>query len=891
MTIMKRQFLPLALAAICCAHTVAAEPAKPNIVLIVADDLGCGDLSCYGATKIKTPNIDRLAAEGLRLTDAHAPAAVCNPSRYALLSGTYMLRAKPHGDYQLWFHEGQDTLPSVLKSAGYRTACIGKWHNGFGRGAEPDYNAELKPGPLEIGFDYFFGLPRSHNEPPFVFVENHRVYKWDAADPIRIIPHSEVVQRGLKDPAVAEHLKNFKVSEAELVKKGLKDWGWGISEGGKAAHDARPNEHIDDILATKAVDFIGTNKSQPFFVYLPFQAPHVPITPSREFQGTSQAGDYGDYIQQLDDCVGKVLDHLQTQGLSDNTLVFLSSDNGGLYLGEPLKAGHHCNASLLGQKTDAWEGGHRVPFIARWPGRIPTSTVGSQLFDLTDVMATLAAAAKIRLPEGAAPDSLDQLQVLLHPTVTPAVRTELLSQGTGGYVLRQSDWVYIPKQGSSGMTVQMPPGQPWGQPYANMGVTNSDITAQGKVKPDAPADQLYNLRDDPSEKTNVTLQHPERAKAMRARLDEILGKSASTPAKPRAAKPMLFANYYTWYSTGTGPNQTWTHWIRHPVAEEMAKEAKRTGKVVEKLGPDDIASVFWPLAGLYNSDDKEIVRWHIRLAKAAGIDAFLVDWWGPQNWGNVPGLTYQTFADVVLPIAAEEGFKVCMFDEPVNFRPLDQSKEWAATYLKQFKDNPAYLKIDGKPVYCIYQVPFNPGLTPEKFTELRAYVEERVGPVYWIVDAINNENDNFRIPEAWRPVAGISSFSFYGTFSIFEAHTYGQLAERYARVVQQAHEAGKKMLVPVHPGHDNMKSITPGDPRYEMPRRDGQTFRDFLRAATDAGADYVMVTSFNEWPESTCIEPSSSWNDPYQYLKILAEWKGVKFVKPEEPKRIQGTAK
>ena len=354
-------------------------------------------------------------------------------------------------------------------------------------------------------------------------------------------------------------------------------------------------------------------------------------------------------------------------------------------------------------------------------------------------------------------------------------------------------------------------------------------------------------------------------------------------------KPMLFANYYTWYATGPGPHKVWTHWVRQPVADAMNQEAKSTGKVVQQLGQKDIASVFWPLAGLYDSDDREIVRWHIRLAKAAGIDALLVDWWGPHNWGLVPGLPRFSFEDVVLPIAAEENFKVALLDEPVQFRDLNETRAWVAEYLKKYKDNPAYLKIDGKPVYYLYQVPFKPGLTPAKFAELRAYVEERVGPVYWIVDSISNTDDNFRIPEPWRPVAGIDAFSFYGTFSIFPAHTYEQLAGRYARVVKQAHDAGKKMLVPVHPGHDNLQE---GNPQhYEMPRRDGQTFRDYLRAATDSGADYVMVTSFNEWPESTCIEPSSSWNDPYQYLKILAEWKGVKFEKPEEPKRIQGAAK
>lgn len=346
-------------------------------------------------------------------------------------------------------------------------------------------------------------------------------------------------------------------------------------------------------------------------------------------------------------------------------------------------------------------------------------------------------------------------------------------------------------------------------------------------------------------------------------------------------KPLLFANYYTWYVAGSGPHQIWTHWVRHPVADAMNLEAKRTGQVVQSLKPDEIASVLWPLAGLYDSDNPEVVRWHIRLAKAAGIDALLVDWWGPGGWQRVPGLTKSVFEDVVLPIAAEEGFKVALLDEPVQFRPLEESKQWVAEYLGKYKDHPAYLKIDGKPVYYIYQVAFDPSLTPEKFEELRAYVENRIGPVYWIVDAISNSNDDFRIPAQWRPAAGIDAFSFYGTFSIFREYGYKYLADRYARVVKQAHDAGKKMCLPVHPGHNNLRTGNPS--HFEMPRNDGQTLRDYLQAATGAGADYVMVTSFNEWPESTVIEPSSSWKDPYQYLKILADWKGVKFRQPDEP--------
>ena len=482
---------------------------KPNILLVVADDLGYGDVGCYGATRIKTPNIDRLAGEGVRLSDAHSPAAVCQPTRYAILSGTYFLRAKRQGQQTLYFHEGQVTLPGLLKSAGYRTAAIGKWHLGFGRGGEPDFNGELKPGPLEIGFDYFFGCPRTHNEPPFVFVENYLMVGLDPADPIRIVPHDQVTERGLKD------------------------WGWGISEGAAKAHAARPQDRIDLILADKASQFISQQSDAPFFLYLPFLAPHVPIAPAPEFQGTSGAARYGDYVQQLDACVGKVLDAVRTQGLVDHTLVIFTSDNGAVLHGDALQAGHRANRTLLGQKTDAWEGGHRVPFIARWPGRIPAGAEGSQLLGLTDLMATLAAAVGVALPEGAAPDSLNQLSVLTDPAHAPAVRSEFLMQGTGGFALRQGDWVYLPKQGSCGMTVQSPPGTQWGQPYAKLGLVTSDVDSQGRVRPEAPAVQLYNLATDPGQSTNVAAAEPRRVAAMQKRLDEIVARPKST-AKPQS---------------------------------------------------------------------------------------------------------------------------------------------------------------------------------------------------------------------------------------------------------------------------------------------------------------------------------------------------------------------
>jgi len=471
---------------------------RPNIVLVLADDLGYGDVGCYGATKIATPRLDGLAAEGVRFTDAHAPCAVCAPTRYGVLAGRYFWRSRQRGDYSFNFHAGEILLPQMLKQAGYATVCLGKWHNGFCDSA-PDYNKELKPGPLEAGFDYFFGTPRTHNEPPFVFVENHWVYKHDPDDPIIMIPKEET------PPG--------------------QGWGWGLSKGAKAAHEARPQDQIDIILARKAVEYIEAREAgQPFFLYLPFLAPHVPLAPSKPFQGTSGVGVYGDYIQELDWCVGEVLDALERKGLADDTLVVFTSDNGAVYHGCAVDNGHRPNAYLMGQKTDAWDGGHKVPFIARWNGRIPAGSVCDHLASHTDLYATFAAAAGLAVPEGAAEDSINQLDAFMRPSEADAQRDEMIYHGIFGLALRSGDWVYLPKQGSMGFTAH--PTRRWGLPYSRMGLENSDLDADGKLLPDAPPAQLYNIREDPGQRVNRYREQPALVERLSARLTELTGRRA-----------------------------------------------------------------------------------------------------------------------------------------------------------------------------------------------------------------------------------------------------------------------------------------------------------------------------------------------------------------------------
>ncbi|MFN7873977.1 MAG: sulfatase family protein [Pirellula sp.] len=485
------QFLALLIALLTSALSYASPP---NILLIVADDLGYRDLGCYGATKVRTPRIDQLADEGVRFTDAHSICGTCMPSRYAILSGTYFYNAKRNGEYSFHFHEGQETLPSLLKSVGFRTAAIGKWHNGFGRDSKLDWNSELKPGPMEIGFDSFFGTPRTHNEAPHVFVEGHRIVGYDSNDPISID----------MSPGTGR---------------------WGKTVGGAKAQAARPDDRIDLILVEKAGDFLAAQtKDKPFFLYLAFAAPHTPINPAPEFRSTSQAGVYGDYVQMLDHCTGQVLDALDKTGLTENTIVIFTSDNGGRYERAALMAGHRTNGELLGQKTDCWEGGHRVPMIARWPGHIPTGSTRSHFFLQLDLMATLAEATQTSLPKGAGPDGSSELLAFTHPDTAPAKRMEGVFLGSGTYALRQDDWLYIPKQGSGGYTAPEKE-KPWSVPYALMNFANSDVDPNGQIRDGAPAAQLYNLSNDISQEKNVIAEHPERAAAMRARLEALTDKS------------------------------------------------------------------------------------------------------------------------------------------------------------------------------------------------------------------------------------------------------------------------------------------------------------------------------------------------------------------------------
>ncbi|MCX7008210.1 MAG: glycoside hydrolase family 99-like domain-containing protein [Kiritimatiellaeota bacterium] len=327
------------------------------------------------------------------------------------------------------------------------------------------------------------------------------------------------------------------------------------------------------------------------------------------------------------------------------------------------------------------------------------------------------------------------------------------------------------------------------------------------------------------------------------------------PVRPHATenKPALWSVYYAWYQTG-GKSSMWT---------------------ID--GTTTPRSKAQPLIGYYDSDNPDVVRWHVRLVKAAGIEAFLVSWWGGAN------ISGTAFEKVILPVATEEKFQVAMCSELAQFHhDIKTLAPHMAEVLRRIKDSPGYLHVDGKPVVYLYQVPFAPKLTPETYAELTGSIEQTIGPVYWLMDKIGNTKDGgLSFPDKWLSIPGISMIGVYGTFSLRRIWQYDDIAPHYRRMTQQAHAAGKKTFLPAHPGHDN-SGFRPND-YFVIPRDDGVTLRDYLRAITDAGADAALVTSFNEWPETTIVEPSSSWPDPYFYLKILAEWKGIKFVPPSMP--------
>jgi len=467
----------LLLATLAVPH--AAEPAKPNIVLILADDMGYGDPHCFNPqSQIATPNIDRLALEGIRFMDAHAPGPLCHPSRYGIVTGRYPFRT----DVSKWptqplIRKGEVTIATLLRSQGYQTAMVGKWHLGF---QENGYAKPLSGGPVDHGFNTFFGTRASTDIPP---------YFWIRAD------------QAVKPPT------------GHIAAAKSEDWSPIQGVYCRAGEIAPEYVHPEVLprLTDEAVKLVQSHqgKTQPLMLYLALTAPHTPWLPAPEFLGKSSAGLYGDFVQMVDAEIGRLLAALDGAGMTQDTLLIFASDNGPVwYPANAQRFGHDSAGGFRGMKSDAWEGGHRLPFIVRWPGRVKAGSESKQTICFTDLLATFADVCGVNLPDGAGPDSFSFLPVLLgkQPENKP-IRGPIVMQAgsTDAMMIRSGHWKFINQLGSGG------------------------FTKPSKIKPGPsdPPGQLYDLSKDPGETTNLYSTRPEIVARLTSEMNKIVAAEQS----------------------------------------------------------------------------------------------------------------------------------------------------------------------------------------------------------------------------------------------------------------------------------------------------------------------------------------------------------------------------
>lgn len=501
-----------------------APPAapSPNIVVILADDYGYGSVGCYGADPklVRTPSIDRLAKEGRRFTDAYTTSSVCSPTRYSLLTGRYCWRTSLTHEVlgvfsPLHIEPTRLNMASMLKKHGYRTAAIGKWHLGYGdsNGSllyRTDYAAELSPGPLDIGFDYHFAVPSNHGDLTGVYVENRFVYGL----------RSGKIAAGLKLPGPDLDDENFQANYTAA------DMENGQTKILDLDAPRRKNQRVMVVLTDKAVDWIAEQpKGRPFFLYFTPVAVHAPVTPDKDLAGKSRAGLYGDWIHELDRSVGRILDALDKHGLAQNTLVVFTGDNGGVFRPEnktclqtqAFQAGLRINGDLRGGKHSIWEGGFKVPFVARWPGRVPAGTNCREMISLADILATTAALVgeKLPAPDKGAEDSRNFLPSLLGEATGKPARDDLIVHSADGvFAIRKGRWKWIE------------------------GVPVEDIRpGVRKARAAEHRPQLYNLQEDPAETRDVSAEHPEVVKELSALLDGCRDGGYSRELPPQRPKP------------------------------------------------------------------------------------------------------------------------------------------------------------------------------------------------------------------------------------------------------------------------------------------------------------------------------------------------------------------
>jgi len=494
-----------------CGIAPATEPAaKPNIVFILADDLGYGDVKCLNSRgKIATPNMDRLAAAGMVFTDAHSSSAVCTPTRYGIMTGRYNWRSRLQSGVQgghspRLIEPDRLTVAALLKQHGYHTAAIGKWHLGMSWTLKPgtpkfgdviekgpdgwnvDFSKPITNGPNAVGFDYYFGISASLDMVPYTFIENDRVTALPTVD------------------------KEFPMM---LGRQG------GATRKGPAAADFEAMAVLPT-LTRKAVEFVGQRAAdartgKPFFLYLPLNAPHTPIVPTKEWQGKSGLNPYADFVMQTDATLGEVLQALDQHGLAENTLIVFTSDNGcspQAKFEELLPKGHNPNHVFRGNKADIYDGGHHIPYLVRWPGKIKPGTRNDQLICLNDLMATCADILGAKLPDNVGEDSVSILPALLGKADKPLHEAVVHHSINGSFAIRQGSWKLELCPGSGG----------WSDPRPGRDDTSK-----------LPLLQLYDLAGDIAEKYNVQDKYPEVVARLTQLLEKYVADGRSTPGAPQ----------------------------------------------------------------------------------------------------------------------------------------------------------------------------------------------------------------------------------------------------------------------------------------------------------------------------------------------------------------------
>lgn len=477
---------------------------KPNIIVIYVDDLGYGDVGSYGAVGVETPNVDRLAAGGIRFTDAHSAAATCTPSRYSLLTGEYAFRNNARvlaGDAKTLIQPGKPTLPAMLKKAGYKTGVVGKWHLGLGDGAV-DWNRAVTPGPLEIGFDYSFLMPATGDRVPTVYLEGHKVIGVEADDPIVVDYKKKVGDRptGLENPELLRYPAD--PGHSKTIVNGISRIGY--MGGGENA--LWVDEEFPDVFTEKTVNFILENKNSPFFLFYSYHDIHVPRLAHPRFIGQSEMGLRGDAIVQMDWMTGQIIDALEALNIADNTLIIFTSDNGpilddGYSDGAVEKLGAHKPAGhYRGAKYSIYEGGTRVPTIVYWPGNVEHG-VSAALISQTDFYASFAAMQGMELAVGEATDSRNMLGALLGETEQG--RDSLFYEAVAAVALRDGDLKYI-------------------APAIEGRKDPKFLGRKGVESGLSYEPQLFDLSVDPGETRNIASENMDKVAALQAELDKIL---------------------------------------------------------------------------------------------------------------------------------------------------------------------------------------------------------------------------------------------------------------------------------------------------------------------------------------------------------------------------------